>query len=109
MLGDIISEGTGKRTGRRVIATDPHLKVEVSFEEATKVFGMDGMHLGTYVSWTKPDGTPDEMKIFRSDFYDDMVSGVDRVMSMGSILGAPAVEGSEVYFGSADGNVYALM
>ena len=60
-------------------------------------------------TWTKPDGTPDEMKIFRSDFYDDMVSGVDRVMSMGSVLGAPVVVGSEVYFGSADGNVYALM
>ncbi len=59
--------------------------------------------------WTKPDGAPDEMKIFRSDFYDDMVAGVDRVMSMGSILGAPVVVGSEVYFGSADGNVYALM
>lgn len=59
--------------------------------------------------YTKPDGTPDEVAIFRSDFYDDMVSGVDRVMSMGSILGAPVVVGNEVYFGSADGNLYALM
>jgi hypothetical protein len=38
-----------------------------------------------------------------------MVSGVDRIMSMGSILGAPVVVGNEVYFGSADGNLYALM
>ena len=52
---------------------------------------------------------PNQEKIFRSDFYDDMVGGVDRVMSMGSILGAPVVVGNEVYFGSADGYVYALM
>jgi len=38
-----------------------------------------------------------------------MVSGVDRVMSMGSILGAPVVVGNAIYVGSADGNVYALM
>jgi eukaryotic-like serine/threonine-protein kinase len=71
-------------------------------------FETDGMkqHGPTY---TNPDGTPNQEKIFRSDFYDDMVGGVDRVMSMGSILGAPVVVGNEVYFGSADGNVYALM
>jgi outer membrane protein assembly factor BamB len=71
-------------------------------------FETDGMkqHGATY---TNPDGTPNQEKIYRSDFYDDMVSGVDRVMSMGAILGAPVVVGNEVYFGSADGNVYALM
>ena len=40
-------------------------------------------------TYTNPDGTPDQVKIFRSDYYDGV--GVDRVMSMGSILGAPAV------------------
>jgi outer membrane protein assembly factor BamB len=71
-------------------------------------FETEGMkqHGATY---TKSDGTPDMVAIFRSDFYDDMVGGVDRVMSMGSILGAPVVIGNEVYFGSADGSVYALM
>lgn len=71
-------------------------------------FETDGMkqHGATY---TKSDGTPDMVAIFRSDFYDDMVAGVDRVMSMGSILGAPVIVESEIYFGSADGNVYALM
>ena len=71
-------------------------------------FETDGMkqHGLTY---TNSDGTPNQEKIFRSDFYDDMVAGVDRVMSMGAILGAPVVIGNEVYFGSADGNVYALM
>jgi hypothetical protein len=50
-------------------------------------------------SYTNSEGTPNQERIYRSDFYDDM----------GSILGGPLVVGNEVYFGSADGNVYALM
>jgi hypothetical protein len=57
MLGEQIGQGQGKRTGRRVVCTDPQFKVEVSFEEMTKLLGIDGMNIGTYVSWTKPDGS----------------------------------------------------
>jgi hypothetical protein len=35
---------------------------------------------------TKADGTPNGEALFRCDFYDDMVAGVDRTMSMGSIF-----------------------
>jgi len=42
-------------------------------------------------TYTNPDGTPDQVKIFRSDYYDDMVLEWIGFMSMGSILGAPAV------------------
>jgi eukaryotic-like serine/threonine-protein kinase len=59
-------------------------------------------------AYTKPDGTPNNDVIYRSDFYDDMVAGVDRVMSMGAILSSPVVSGAVVYVGSADGNLYAL-
>jgi outer membrane protein assembly factor BamB len=59
--------------------------------------------------YTKADGTPDEVAIYRSDFYDDMVSGVNRVMSMGAIISSPVVSGKVVYVGSADGKLYALM
>ena len=59
-------------------------------------------------AYTKPDGSPNEEALYRSDFYDDMVSGVDRVMSMGAILSSPVVAGNAVYVGSADGNLYAL-
>lgn len=62
-------------------------------------------HSAEYV---KPDGTPNERALFRSDFYDDMVSGVERVMSMGAILSSPVVIGNVIYVGSADGNLYAL-
>jgi hypothetical protein len=57
MLGGEISQGKGKRTARRVLATDPHYKVEVSFEEAVTLLGQEGMDIGTYVAWGKPDGT----------------------------------------------------
>ena len=57
MLGALISEGQGKRTARRVVSTDPHFKVEVSFEEADKMLGADCMNIGTYVAWSKPDGS----------------------------------------------------
>jgi hypothetical protein len=57
MLGVQIEEGRGKRTARRVIVTDPHLKVEASAEETGKLLGVDGQSIITYVSYTKPDGS----------------------------------------------------
>ena len=57
MLGDLIEQGQGKRTGRRVVCTEPTFKVEVSFEEAETILGVEGMNIGTYVSGPKPDGT----------------------------------------------------
>jgi hypothetical protein len=56
MLGEMISEGKGKRTGRRVVATEPKFKVEVSFEDVSTVLGVQGMNIGTYTSGPKPDG-----------------------------------------------------
>ena len=57
MLGVEIEEGRGKRTNRRVIATDPHLKVEASVEENAKILGVEGRSIITYVSSIKPDGS----------------------------------------------------
>lgn len=57
MLGAQISEGRGRRTGRRVLATTPHLKVEASVEEATTLNGVQGMAIITYTSQIKPDGS----------------------------------------------------
>jgi outer membrane protein assembly factor BamB len=70
-------------------------------------FETDGMkeHGAAY---TKPDGTPDGEGLFVSDFYDDMVAGVGRVMAMGAILSSPVVSGNMIYIASADGNLYAL-
>jgi outer membrane protein assembly factor BamB len=70
-------------------------------------FETDGMKQNG-PTYTKPDGSPNEEAIYRSDFYDDMMVGVDRVMSMGAILSSPVVVGNVVYVSSADGNLYAL-
>lgn len=59
MLGEKIAEGRGKRTGRRVVATSPLFKVEVSFEDRSTMLGVEGMNIGTYVSNPKPDGSLD--------------------------------------------------
>jgi hypothetical protein len=56
MLGDVISEGHGKRTARRVTAVEPHFKVEVSFEENAKILGVDSMDIGTYTASSKGEG-----------------------------------------------------
>ena len=57
MLGEQIGEGRGERTARRVVCTEPQFKIEVSFEEMTKLLGIEGINIGTYISWSKPDGS----------------------------------------------------
>jgi eukaryotic-like serine/threonine-protein kinase len=81
--------------------------VELASFQPVWSFETDGMkeHGPAY---TKADGSPNQEAIYASDFYDDMVVGVERVMSMGAVISSPAVAGTNVYFGSADGNVYAL-
>ena len=57
MLGDMIGEMHGKRTGRRVLKPEgAGLKVEVSFEGSGKILGIDANEIGTYWSATRPDG-----------------------------------------------------
>jgi len=60
-------------------------------------------------TWTKSDGTPNYEAAFASDFYDDIVTGVSKMMAIGTILSSPVVMDGVIYFGSADGNLYALM
>jgi eukaryotic-like serine/threonine-protein kinase len=59
--------------------------------------------------YTKADGSPNYEAAFDSDFYDDMIVGYDRMMSVGPILSSPVVVDKVVYFGGTDGNLYALM
>ena len=60
-------------------------------------------------TYTKPDGTPKYEAAFDSDFYDDMIVGYSRMMTVGPILSSPVVAGDAVYFTGTDGNLYALM
>ncbi|HEX3351667.1 MAG TPA: PQQ-binding-like beta-propeller repeat protein [Terriglobales bacterium] len=58
---------------------------------------------------TTKDGSPNYEAAFGDNFYDSMVSGVSRMMTVGSILSSPVVVNNVVYVGSADGFLYALM
>jgi len=90
----------GLTQGKLVAVDLAEFKPVWTFEtEGMKAHGM---------AYTKADGSPNGEALFRSDFYDDMVAGLDRTMSMGSILSSPVVVGSVIYVGSADGNFYAL-
>jgi outer membrane protein assembly factor BamB len=60
-------------------------------------------------SFAKADGKIDFSKMMTRNFYDDMVLGVARYLTMGSILSSPVIENGVIYLGSTDGNVYALM
>ncbi|HEX5229297.1 MAG TPA: hypothetical protein VFW44_16390 [Bryobacteraceae bacterium] len=59
MTTEHIGEGRGKRTSRRVLATQPQFDVEVSFEDSTNLLGAKGVNIGTYHSTNKPDGSLD--------------------------------------------------
>ena len=47
-------------------------------------------------------------KVFKENSYAGMLKAMDILYSLGSILSSPAVSNGMVYFGSTDGNVYAL-
>jgi hypothetical protein len=55
MLGELISETTGKRLVRRVITVDPPT-AEVSFENSGHIGGVHTTGFGTYTSVIQPDG-----------------------------------------------------
>src|SRR4029077_16078772 len=67
--------------------------VDVAEFKPVWTFETEGMkeHAKAY---TKADGTPNGEALFQSDFYDDMVAGVERTMSMGSILSSPVIVGN---------------
>jgi eukaryotic-like serine/threonine-protein kinase len=71
------------------------------------IFETDGAKKtgGTY---TNADGSPNYDAAFVDFFYDDMVAGVQKMMAIGTVFSSPMVADGVIYFGSADGNVYAL-
>lgn len=60
-------------------------------------------------TYTKPDGTPNDEAAFSDFFYDDMVSGMQKFMTVGAVLTSPVIDNHAVYIGSTDGSVYALI
>jgi outer membrane protein assembly factor BamB len=54
------------------------------------------------------DGRIDNAALYPDFTLDGMIIGLDRMFSLGSVLSSPVVVDGVVYFGSTDGNVYAL-
>ena len=59
-------------------------------------------------AYTNADGTPNYAAAYPGSFYDDLIVGYSRLMTVGAILSSPVVDGDDIYFGSTDGDVYAL-
>jgi outer membrane protein assembly factor BamB len=83
------------------------IAIDLKTHQQAWAFQTDGAHKNG-PAFTKPDGSPDYEAAFGDFFYDDMVVGVDRMMSVGAVLSSPVPDGDSVYFGSWDGQLYAL-
>jgi outer membrane protein assembly factor BamB len=84
------------------------LGIDLKTQKVAWSFQTDGSKQNG-AAYTKPDGLPNYEAAFFDFFYDDMVSGVQKMMAVGAILSSPVVVNGTIYVGSADGNVYALM
>lgn len=59
-------------------------------------------------AFSKPEGTPDYAKAFTENFYENIVIGVNKLYSVGMIVSSPVIVDDTIYFGSMDGNLYAI-
>lgn len=83
------------------------LAIERASGEVAWAFATDGAERNG-PRYTAPDGTPDYAAAYASAFYDDIVVGLDRLLSVGAVVSTPALQRGVAYFGSTDGNVYAV-
>jgi len=83
--------------------------IDLKTQKPAWVFETDGAKQNA-AALTNADGTIKFEVVFSSPnlFYDDMVVAVHKLFTMGTILSSPVVVGNTVYFGSTDGNLYAL-
>jgi outer membrane protein assembly factor BamB len=70
-------------------------------------FSTDGAKTNA-AALTQKDGAPNYATAFTDNFYDEMVIGVWKMLSIGAVLSSPVIERDLIYFGSTDGNVYAI-
>ncbi len=83
--------------------------IDLKTQKPAWVFETDGTKQNA-AALTNADGSIKFEVVFSSPnlFYDDMVIAVHKLFTMGTILSSPVVVGNTVYFGSTDGNLYAL-
>jgi outer membrane protein assembly factor BamB len=83
--------------------------IDVKAQKPAWVFETDGAKQNG-PAMTNADGTIKFETVFTAQkpFYDDMVLAVHKLFTMGTILSSPVAVGDTIYFGSTDGNLYAL-
>ena len=84
------------------------IAIDLAAQKTAWTFQTDGS-IQNGATYTKQDGTPKYEAAFTDDFYETMVIGVNKMMTVGAVLSSPVVVDSVIYVGSADGNLYALM
>jgi outer membrane protein assembly factor BamB len=57
---------------------------------------------------SKPDGTPNYAAVANENFYESMITALNKLYSAGMILSSPVIVDDVIYFGSMDGNLYAI-
>jgi outer membrane protein assembly factor BamB len=83
------------------------LEIDLATQQLASAFQTDGSRQYG-AAYTKPDGGPDYAAAFADEFYEETVVGVHKMLSVGAILSSPVVSQGVIYFGSSDGNLYAL-
>lgn len=83
------------------------LAIDLKAQKTAWSFATDGARANA-AALTKADGTPDYHAAASDSFYDSLIIGVDRMMSVGAVLSSPVLDGDTLYFGSWDGQLYAL-
>jgi eukaryotic-like serine/threonine-protein kinase len=83
--------------------------IDLKTQKPAWVFETDGAKQNA-ASMTNADGSIKFETVFSSPtpYYEDMVVAVHKLFTMGTILSSPVVVGDTVYFGSTDGNLYAV-
>jgi eukaryotic-like serine/threonine-protein kinase len=83
------------------------MAIDLDKHAAAWTFSTDGANQNA-AALTQKDGDPNYAAAFGDNFYDDLVIGVWKMLSIGAVLSSPVIERDMIYFGSADGNVYAI-
>ena len=83
------------------------ITVDLTAQKSSWEFATDGQRKNG-PTYTKPDGSANYDFAYSGDFYDDLVVGVQRLMTVGGIYASPVLVNGVLYITSTDGTVYAL-
>ena len=59
-------------------------------------------------AFTDKDGDPIYNDAMPTPFFDDIVTGVQKMFAVGAVISSPVVVNDTIYFGSTDGYLYAI-